>query len=192
MWICCGVWNSTALLICLVSIFQPQNADALSVVSCQCPLSIPKALHQQALTVSSIMTTGLPTLAPELIACILDFVPSIDLQQTTISLICVLSYSSVPNWRHYLFYHVHLRTPDGVSKLVRHFKRSPGDAAYVQKFSLASWTVDAKLATEAILMLPKLKWLSFCLGVSFTPAHLGKLFRKPMPKLRYLSFRLRP
>lgn len=141
---------------------------------------------------SSIMTTGLTTLAPELIGCILDFVPSIDLQQTTISLLCVLSYSSVPNWRHYLFYHVHLRTPEGVSKLVRHLKRTPGDAAYVQKFSLASWTVDAKVATDAILMLPKLKWLSLCLGVSFTPGHLGKLFRKPMPKLRYLSFRLRP
>jgi hypothetical protein len=138
------------------------------------------------------MTPGLTTLAPELIACILDFVPSIDLQRTTISLLCVLSYSSVPNWRHYLLCHVHLRTPEGISKFVQHLKRVPGDATFVRKISLASWTVDAKLATDAILMLPELKWLSLCLGVSFTPQHLGKLFRKPMPKLQYLSLRLRP
>jgi hypothetical protein len=138
------------------------------------------------------MTTGLTSLAPELIACILDVVPIADLQRTTLSLLCVLSYSSVPNWRHYLFYHVQLRTPEGVSKLIQNFKRDPGNAAFVQKLTLASWTVDGKVATEAILMLTKLKWLSLCLGVSFTPEHLEKLFRKPMSDLRYLSLRLRP
>ena len=138
------------------------------------------------------MSTGLTSLAPELIACILDFVPSIDLQKTTFSLLCVLSYSSVPNWRHYLFYHVHLKTPEGISKLVGHLKRNPSDAAFVQKFSMVSWTVEAKIATQAIRMLPKLKWLTLSLGVSFTPDQLEKLLREPMSKLRYLSFRLRP
>jgi len=138
------------------------------------------------------MAANLTSLAPELIACILDVVPSTDLQRTTLSLLCVLSYSSVPNWRHYLFYHVQLRTPEGVSKLIESFKRDSGNAAFVQKLTLASWTVDAKVATEAILMLPKLKWLSLCLGVSFTPAYLQKLLQKPMSDLRYLSLRLRP
>ncbi len=138
------------------------------------------------------MSTGLTSLAPELIACILDFVPSVDLQKTTISLLCVLSYSSVPNWRHYLFYHVHLKTPEGIAKLVQHLKRNPSDAAFVQKFSMASWTVEAKIATQAIRMLPKLKWLTLSLGASFTPDQLEKLLREPMSKLRYLSLRLRP
>jgi hypothetical protein len=138
------------------------------------------------------MATNLTSLAPELIACILDVVPTIDLQRTTLSLLCVLSYSSVPNWRHYLFYHVQLRTPNGVSKLIENLKREPENVSFVQKLTLASWTVDAKVATEAILMLPKLKWLSLCLGVTFTPQYLEKLFEKPMSDLRNISLRLRP
>ena len=174
-------------------ISQFMSAEAVAYLSSSCPSSPPSSLPSSGRTLDrAIMATNLTSLAPELIACILDVVPSTDLQRTTLSLLCVLSYSSVPNWRHYLFCHVQLRTPEGVSKLIENFKRDPGNAAFVQKLTLASWTVDAKVATEAILMLPKLKWLSLYLGVSFTPEYLKKLLQKPMSDLRYLSLRLRP
>src|SRR5580692_4714335 len=119
---------------------------------------------------------SLTSLPPELIACILDFVPSIDLQQTTISLLHILSYAFVPNWRRSLFYHVHLKSPKSVIKLFEHLQRIPSDATLVQKFSLATWIVDAEVAVNLILTLPNLKWLSLCMGASFFPEDMEKLF----------------
>ncbi|KAI0003837.1 hypothetical protein BJV74DRAFT_489150 [Russula compacta] len=135
---------------------------------------------------------SLTSLPPELIACILDFIPSIDLQQTTISLLRILSYAFVGNWRHFLFYHVHLKSPESVVKLFEHLRRVPSDATLVQKFSLATWTADAEVAVNLILALPNLKWLSLCMGASFFPEDMEKLFRATMPNLRYLFFRHRP
>ncbi|KAI0003836.1 hypothetical protein BJV74DRAFT_985566 [Russula compacta] len=135
---------------------------------------------------------SLASLPPELIACILDFVPSIDLQQTVISLIHVLSYAFVPNWHHYLFYHVHSKTAESVIKLFEHFQRVPADATLVQKYSLTTWAVDANVAVDVILMLPNLKWLSLCMGEDFLLEHANRLLREPMMNLRYVSFRNRP
>jgi hypothetical protein len=137
----------------------------------------------------------LKLLPPELLACILDLIPSIHLQQTTISLLRILSYDSIPSWRKYLFYHVHLKSSKSVLQLYEHLRRVPGDAAFVRKFSLAVWSVDANAsihAVKTILMLPELKWLSLFLGRDFSPKHLARLFLKPMLKLEYLSLQLRP
>ncbi|KAH9035832.1 hypothetical protein EDB84DRAFT_1577900 [Lactarius hengduanensis] len=136
--------------------------------------------------------TGLTSLPPELFACILDCVPSIDLQQTTISLLRILSYSRIPNWRRYLFYHIHLKSSDNVWTLDNHLQRTPGDADFIKKFSLATWTVDADAAINVVLMIPEAEWLSLCIDINFTPDHLRRLFHKPMPNLRYLSLRFRP
>ena len=135
---------------------------------------------------------SLTSLPPELIACILDFIPSIDLQQTTISLLPCLSYAFVPICRHFLFYHVHLKSPESVDKLFEHLQQIPSDATLVQKFSLATWTVDSRIAVDLILMLSNLKWLSLCVGESFSLEDMEKLFREPMPNLRCLSFQYRP
>ncbi|KAH9018250.1 hypothetical protein EDB85DRAFT_1897246 [Lactarius pseudohatsudake] len=136
--------------------------------------------------------TGLTSLPPELFACILDCVPSIDLQQTTISLLRILSYGRIPNWRRYLFYHIHLKSSDNVWTLDNHLQRTPGDADFIKKFTLATWTVDADAAINVVLMIPEAEWLCLCIDINFTPDHLRRLFHKPMPNLRYLSLRFRP
>ncbi|KAH8978667.1 hypothetical protein EDB92DRAFT_2095699 [Lactarius akahatsu] len=135
---------------------------------------------------------GLTSLPPELFACILDCVPSIDLQQTTISLLRILSYGRIPNWRRYLFYHIHLKSSDNVLTLGEHLQRTPGDANFIKKFSLATRTANADVAINVILMIPELEWLSLYTHKTFTIDHLTRLFHKPMPTLRYLSLRLRP
>ncbi|KAH9057343.1 hypothetical protein EDB87DRAFT_1632065 [Lactarius vividus] len=136
--------------------------------------------------------TGLTSLPPELFACILDCVPSIDLQQTTISLLRILSYGRIPNWHRYLFHHIHLKSSDNVRTLGEHLQRTPGDAELIKKFSLATWTADADAAINVVLMIPDLEWLSLCIDINFTTDHLRHLFHKPMPNLRYLSLRFRP
>ncbi|KAH9051315.1 hypothetical protein EDB83DRAFT_2293892 [Lactarius deliciosus] len=136
--------------------------------------------------------TGLTSLPPELFACILDCVPSIDLQQTTISLLRILSYGRIPNWRRYLFYHIHLKSSVNVWTLGDHLERTPGDAGFIKKFTLATWIADADAVINVVLMMPELEWLSLCIDINFTPDRLRRLFHKPMPNLRYLSLRFRP
>ncbi|KAH9051321.1 hypothetical protein EDB83DRAFT_2626593, partial [Lactarius deliciosus] len=136
--------------------------------------------------------TGLRSLPPELVGCILDCVPSLDLQQTTISLLRIISYGRIPNWRRYLFYHIHLKSSDGVRMLGYHLERTPGDADFIKKFSLATWTADADASINVILMIPELECLSLCAHTTFTIDHLTRLFHKPMLNLRYLSLRFRP
>ncbi|KAH8983050.1 hypothetical protein EDB86DRAFT_3085690 [Lactarius hatsudake] len=136
--------------------------------------------------------TGLTSLPPELVGCILDCVPSVDLQQTTISLLRILSYGRIPNWRRYLFYHIHLKSLVNVWMLDNHLQRTPGDADFIKKFSLATWTADADAAINVVLKIPEAEWLSLCIDTNFTIDHLRRLFHKPMPNLRYLSLRFRP
>ena len=136
--------------------------------------------------------TNLTSLPPELFAYILDYVPSIDLQQTTISLLHIFSYGLIPNWRRYLFNHVHLKSASSILALGKHLQNVSGDAGFIKKFSLATWTVDADATVNVVLMIPELEWLSLCIGMDFTPEHLRLLFRKPMLNLRYLSLRFRP
>src|SRR6266702_1090811 len=149
-------------------------------------------LGRTLLITSLLAMTSLTSLPPELFACILDYIPSIDLQQTTISLLRIFSYDRIPNWRRYLFYHIHLKSADNVRMLGKHLQRTSGDAEFIKKFSLAAWTADADAAIEIVLMIPKLDWLSLCIGMSFAPDHLRHLFHKPMPNLRCLSLRFRP
>lgn len=136
--------------------------------------------------------TSLTSLPPELFACILDCVPSIDLQQTTISLLRISSHGLIPNWRRYLFYHIHLKSENKVRALSEHLQETPGDADFIKKFSLATWSADANAAINVILMIPELEWLSLCIGMNFAPEHLRRLFHKPMTNLRYLSLQFRP
>ena len=136
--------------------------------------------------------TSLTSLPPELFACILDCVPSIDLQQTTSSLLRIFPYGFIPNWRHYLFYHIHLKSANNVRMLGKHLQRAAGDADFIKKLSLATWTVDADAAINVVLMIPKLEWLSLYIGINFAPDRLRYLFHKPMLNLRYLSLRFRP
>ncbi len=141
---------------------------------------------------AAMTRTSLTSLPPELFACILDWVPSIDLQQTTSSLLRIFPYGLIPNWRRYLFCHIHLKRAHNVGTLCKHLQRTPGDADFIKKFSLATWTVDADAAINVVLMIPKLEWLSLCIGINFEPEQLRYLFHKPMPNLRYLSLRFRP
>ncbi|KAH9178551.1 hypothetical protein EDB89DRAFT_955077 [Lactarius sanguifluus] len=76
--------------------------------------------------------------------------------------------------------------------LGKHLQRNPGDADFIKKFSLATWTVDADAAINVILMILKLEWLSLCIGINFEPEQLKHLFHEPIPNLRYLSLRFRP
>ncbi|KAH9044310.1 hypothetical protein EDB85DRAFT_2137839 [Lactarius pseudohatsudake] len=76
--------------------------------------------------------------------------------------------------------------------LGKHLQRNPGDADFIKKFFLATWTVDAEAAINVILMVPKLEWLSLCIGINFEPEQLEHLFHEPIPNLRYLSLRFRP
>ncbi|KAH9081497.1 hypothetical protein EDB83DRAFT_2547427 [Lactarius deliciosus] len=101
-------------------------------------------------------------LSAQLFACVLDcqWIPSIDLQQATSSLLRFFPYGFIPDWRRYLFYHIHLKSANNVWMLSKHLRRIPGDADFVKKFSLATWTVDADAAINVILMIPKLEWLS--------------------------------
>ncbi len=107
--------------------------------------------------------TSLASLPPELFVCILDYIPSINLQQTTISLLRIFSYGRIPNWRRYLFYHIHLKSANNVRMLSvrmlsKHLQRSSGDAEFIKKFSFAtwtSWTADAKTAIDVVLMIPE-------------------------------------
>jgi hypothetical protein len=87
---------------------------------------------------------------------------------------------------------VHLNTAESVFNLLQHLQETPGDAVFVRRISLATCTVAANVATDLILMLPNLSWLSLSMGMNFASKHLEKLLRKPMPNLRYLSLRLRP
>lgn len=130
--------------------------------------------------------SSLASLPAELFACILDCVPSINLQQTTISLLRIFSYGRIPNWRHYLFYHIHLTRTRNIQMLDQHLQRIPSDAELIKKFSLGPGIMDAKATINVVLMIPKLEWLSLYLGMLLEFKHL---FRKPMPNLRYLSLR---
>ena len=135
---------------------------------------------------------NLTSLPPELILCILAFVPSIDLQQTTIPLLHILSYPFVPDWCRSPFYNVHFKSHESVIKLFEHLQRIPSDATLVQKFSLATWTLDANVAVDLILMLPNLKWLDLYNCASFYPWEMERVLEEPIPNLRYFSFRHRP
>ncbi|KAH9013223.1 hypothetical protein EDB85DRAFT_1899847 [Lactarius pseudohatsudake] len=81
---------------------------------------------------------------------------------------------------------------DSVWTLGYHLQRTPGDADFIKKFSLATWITDADAAINVVLMIPDLEWLSLCIDMDFTPDHLRRLSHKPMPNLRYLSLRCRP
>ncbi|KAH9163055.1 hypothetical protein EDB89DRAFT_590977 [Lactarius sanguifluus] len=122
---------------------------------------------------------------------ILDCVPSIDLQQMTISLLCILSYGRILNRRRYIFYHIHLKSLDSVQTLGDHPERTPGDADFIKKSSLATWTADADAAINVVLMIPELEWLSLCIDMNIIPDRSRRLSHKPMPDLRYLSLRCR-
>jgi hypothetical protein len=137
----------------------------------------------------------LKSLPIELLICILDFIPSVDLQQTTISLIHIHSHKSISSWRSYLFHHVHLKRAKSVPQLYEHLKRAPGDAIFIRKFSLAVWSDDVNLsvhAVQVIAMLPRLEWLSLYVGKHFPAEQLKQLFQKPIPTLRYLALLFRP
>lgn len=131
----------------------------------------------------------LASLPPELFALILDCIPSIYLQQTTISLLRIFSYGRIPNWRRYLFYHIHLKWRDKIRMLDGHLQRTPSDADFIKKISLDFGSPDV---INVVLMIPKLEWLSLDISSDLEPEHLRHFFRKPMPKLRYLSLRFRP
>jgi hypothetical protein len=73
---------------------------------------------------------------------------------------------------------------------VKHLHRTRSDADYIEKVSLATCS-DAS-AIDLVLMIPKLEWLSLYISMDLEPKHLRRLFRKPMPNLRYLSLRFRP
>jgi hypothetical protein len=134
--------------------------------------------------------TSLASLPPELFACILDDVPSIYLQRTTISLLRIFSYDRIPIWRRYLFYHIHLKYTDSIRMFAKHLQTTPSDADFIKKLSLTVRR-DAS-AIDLVLMIPKLEWLSLYIGMDPEPEHLRRLFRKPMPNLRYLSLRFSP
>ncbi|KAH8983044.1 hypothetical protein EDB86DRAFT_3085686 [Lactarius hatsudake] len=98
-----------------------------------------------------------------------------------------VSHPSIYNKRQSLF-----SSSNSVRALGYNLERTPGDADFIKKFSLATWITDADAAVNVVLMIPELECLSLCIDMKFTPDHLRRLSHKPMPNLRYLSLRCRP
>ncbi|KAI0053467.1 hypothetical protein FA95DRAFT_1552521 [Auriscalpium vulgare] len=132
----------------------------------------------------------LQDLPAELFEVILNYVPTIDLQQATIALTRALPTRHIA--QSHLFHHVNLKHPEQIDLLRRDLRAFPEHAQLIRKFSLNMWTVDPDVALNFVRTLPKLTWLSLCIGPSFVPEHLEEFFATPMHGLDFLALRFRP
>lgn len=132
----------------------------------------------------------LDSLPPELYSAIFAHVEPDDLQSSVLALSRAILRSPVPTYR--LFEHVRLKHPESVFLLYRRIRKDAETAALIRGFSLETWTVDADIVVNILVLLPRLEELKLFVGPNFAPEHLEELFQKPREGLNFLSLRFRP
>jgi hypothetical protein len=136
------------------------------------------------------MPVSLRSLPPELYTEIFINLPTSSLQQTVLSLTRALPFSPIPEY--HLFTHIHLKHPDQVVQLHRRLRKAIEDTSWVRELALETWTVDADVLVNLIVILPEVIGLTLFIGPNFAPEHLQAIFEKPRPTLRFISLRFRP
>lgn len=136
------------------------------------------------------MVTTLAELPTELYSTIIHHFAPEDLQQSLLALSRAIPLAPIPT--DLLFRSITIRRAEQVIHLSRRLRNAPQDAAVVQTFTLASWTVDADVFINLLALLPNIRELTLHIGPNFAPEHLEELFQEPRPTLKYLSLRFRP
>lgn len=136
------------------------------------------------------MIPYLAELPPEIYSGILAHVPREEWQRTTLSLTRAIPRSPVP--LHHLFEYIRLKSAESVVQLYRRLRGRLEEPRWVKEFSLETWSVDADVAVNLVVLLSQLSRITLFVGPNFAPEHMEEMLEKPREALRYISLRFRP